>query len=422
MLNSFSATDAFLACSEQLPTYVDGHLSRSHGVLPRRLHTIPLPTEHSAWQQAAEELPALAFNPRAQAILDQLPCLPADADNLSDTHLKWSATLLGILAHAYWRFGLDNFFQPRNSSVPDHLPEAITSPWRDVCCRLGRPHCGLTFEDFTLNNFTFSDADLVTADGDYNVDDVKIEKLRPLAPAYGSQAERVFVCSFAEMHAQLHSLIAGLPRLERALAHAADAPDELTAELEGATHSVRRATHVLRKISPNPRSKTYCDPVEWGKTIASFTVPATGYPVGPSGSAAPIVHLLDALIGRTAYESDQGKFAADLRASQLPAAHRIFFDLIVGLRLRQRLTELGSALGHRAADPIEAYHGLVDAFAGPLGFLGAHKAKVINYLGVSTLVGRNQSTAHQQTYIEERSWTTMADQLHQSMNERPTAC
>lgn len=43
---------------------------------------------------------------------------------------------------------------------------------------------------------------------------------------------------------------------------------------------------------------------------------------------------------------------------------------------------------------------------------------MVNYLGVGTIVGRNQSTAHDQTFVSDATWTEMAGKLQQSREER----
>lgn len=409
----------YVAASYQAPVQLDGDLTFEHGFLPRRLHTTALTGPHTIWEHIATGLPELAFSPRAQAVLSDLPLLPAGPEDLPDHQVKWASTLLGMIAHSYWRFGLDRMYLPRNSNISADLPDAIKVPWTQVCQRMGRTGPCLTLEDWVFNNFTFIDKGRSCPEGDYRVEEAVIESLRPMVPAYGNETERVFTSSFVEIHAASASAVEQVCRAQRAIERGGpDGHADVTAALMRIAECARGATRAFRKISPRHNSKTFCDPVDWAKTLVTWTVPPPGYPTGPSGSASPLVHLMDAVIGRTEYDSDQGRFSKMLRGSQLPRRLERFFDLIRKVDFRGYVLSLRDVDGTRFDDTREAFNELVDAFAGPHGFLGVHKGKVVDYLGVGTVVGRNQSTAHDQTYIADSSWTAMADRLHISVGER----
>jgi hypothetical protein len=144
-------------------------------------------------------------------------------------------------------------------------------------------------------------------------------------------------------------------------------------------------------------------PADWAKTVVTWTVPPPGYPTGPSGSATLVVHFMDAVMGTVEYKSELGVFAKSLRASQLPRKHETFFDLIQALDIRGYVAGLRTDGGTRFRDIAEAFGQVVEAFAGLAGFLRVHKGKVVDYLGVGTVFGRNQSTAHAQTYVSDSS-------------------
>ena len=174
----------------------------------------------------------------------------------------------------------------------------------------------------------------------------------------------------------------------------------------------------FRRVSPRKDSGTYCDPIELAKTFATWDVPAPDYPTGPSGSATPVVHFFDAFIGRSRYDTTLGAFANHLRGTQLPQKHREFFDLVRGLDVRGYVQSLAELAPTRYRETAEAFNEVVSSFAGDGGFLGVHKGKVVDYLGVGTIVGRNQSTAHDQIFIADATWTDMAEKLQSARDER----
>ena len=66
----------------------------------------------------------------------------------------------------------------------------------------------------------------------------------------------------------------------------------------------------------------------------------------------------------------------------------------------------------------KAYNRVVSAYAGEGGFLDKHVAKVFNYLGVATMVGRNQSTSGHERARLPRDLDTVATELRISICER----
>ena len=416
-----SATCRYVMQCEKGAAWDDGDLTVSHGFLPRRLRTRALPPPYEAWEQTARDLPALSFSPTTRKTIASVPLLPSDPVSLPDRDLKRAAMLLGMLAHSYWRFGVDRMFIARNKDIPDELPESIRRPWDEVCRRLGRSGPGLTIEDWVFNNFTFLDAGHVGADGDYDVANISNETVRPLVPAYGSEVERVFTSSFIDIHAAITPVVGSACRIADAIhQEGPDGCEQVARELEEIARCARAAMTAFSRVSPNRGSRTYCDPVDWAKTLVTWTVPPPGYPPGPSGSATPLNHFMDAVIGRTEYDTTQGVFAKSLRGTQLSRKHEHFCDLVKAVDIRAYITGLRATGGNRFGATAAAFDYVIESFAGANGFLGVHKGKVIDYLGVGTVVGRNQSTAHDQTHIQDSSWTAMADGLADAITERET--
>ncbi|WP_434444113.1 hypothetical protein [Lentzea sp. E54] len=406
-------------CATDAARNLDGDLTFDHGFMPRTMTSAPLTGPYEAWEQVAARLPELAFHSDAQAIIADLPPLTAGPDDLPDHQVKRAATVLGLLAHSYWRFGVARMNMSRNRDIPDHLPSVIEQPWQQVCRRLGRDGAGLTVEDWVFNNTTFSDPGRIGPGGEYRIEDATIENLRPAIPVYGNRAEQVFTSAFFEINAAVTPVVRAVCRLAQAIGEGGpDAHDEVSRILLDMADCARGAMKSFRRVSPRSDSSTFCDPVDWSKTLVTWTVPPPGYPTGPSGSAIPMAHFFDALIGRTRYDSTLGVFAQELRGTQLPRKHREFFDLVRELDVRGYAQGLAKVAPTRHVAVAEAFNEVLSSFAGDSGFLGVHKGKVVNYLGVGTIVGRNQSTAHDQTFVADATWTEMAGKLQDSREER----
>ncbi len=152
-----------------------------------------------------------------QAVHEQMPLLQAEL--LDDEYLPYAATLLSLLAHAYWRLG-NSYYTLRMSMVSAYLPESILTPWQIVNSRLGRfnDKVNLPFQnayDLFLNNWKFIDQkNQVNPDGSYDKNQLLIENIEPLIPSFGNQAERVFYMSFVEMHLYASKMIMPITRLQ----------------------------------------------------------------------------------------------------------------------------------------------------------------------------------------------------------------
>ncbi|MET0133904.1 MAG: hypothetical protein ABW215_09970 [Kibdelosporangium sp.] len=407
------------SCSDPAVRHADGDLTFTHGFMPRTAADIPLSGPHEAWEHVAAQLPRLAVTAHPQSVIADLPMLSARRDDLPDDRLKRAATVLGAIAQSYWRFGVDRMFLARNRQIPAELPAVIERPWRQVCRRLGRTEVTLSTEDCFFNNFTFRDPGYLDPARSYRFEDATIELLRPKVAAYGNEAERVFIAAFVEVNAVITPVVALVCRLEEILSDGGpEAHDEVCDVLSAVAECARGAAKAFSRVSPRRNSRTYCDPVDLAKTFATWDVPAPGYPTGPSGSATPVVHFFDAFIGRERYDTTLGAFASHLRNTQLPRKHRTFFDRVQRLDVRGYVQSLARLSPARYRATAEAFNEVVSSFAADDGFLGVHKGKVVDYLGVGTIVGRNQSTAHDQIFIADATWTDMADKLQSARDER----
>ncbi|HEY8946101.1 MAG TPA: hypothetical protein VIM73_17655, partial [Polyangiaceae bacterium] len=290
----------YVASLERDPP-LEGALTLEHGFIPARPNRAELPVSHRPWDAVAADLPDLFVSNRAQRVLERLPTLDATARALPDEALARASVVLSALGHAYWRFGAQRFFPRRTTQVDGALPPSILVPWREVSRRLGRHEPERPFQSFYdlfLANYRFREG--LSADVPKT-----IENLEVLVPSFRNEAERVFYMSFVEMHHHLTPLVRAVCEIEAGTF--ADDVDAVLRALARIQDALVRATGVWQRISARAGSRTFCDPVLWSKTAAILGVPPDGTPQGAtSGASAPMLHVLDALLGRQSYDSRYG--------------------------------------------------------------------------------------------------------------------
>jgi len=311
-----------------------GFLSLEHGFLPAHPPLGALPASHHAWDALAAELPELYCTLGIQRAVAALEELPADADSLPDACLLRASALLSILAHAYHR---------GEATPPAVLPPALQRPWEEVTRRLGRRTPVLSYIDLILYNWRLLDPTCI--------EPLRVENMALLIPTVDNPEERIFYLTQVEIMARCTSLVGAVVRAQETVAH--DDPAALAAELSAIAECLYAvAGEALVKIDPNPSSPLYVDPVVWAKTVAPFAVPIFQGVQGPSGTSAPIFHMLDLFFGRRDYRSTLGQETMHLRAWYPPLP----LDQLPDLRLQ--LARVGADLGEDCHGPLEVRHGL----------------------------------------------------------------
>jgi cytochrome b involved in lipid metabolism len=400
----------FLAKLEANPS-LEGHLSVRHGFLSFERPPEHFPSEYEPWDDMARALPELFFSNRTQAILAAMPVLSAEEDGLPDRCLTRASMVLSALAHAYWRFGADTFYVERTTQVPTALPPSILQPWQEVSRRLGRvtPERPFqTFYDLFLHNYRLAAG--VSPDSPALIQNIEL-----LVPTFGSETERIFYGAFVEMHAHFAPVVGSLCRLETAVAE--DRPDGVCAELSTIAHCFQLATSVWAKIGPRPGTPFFCDPLIWAKTVAILGVPPALCPQGgTSGACAPIIYLMDALLSRRRFETYYGQYVRNDAAPMVPRSIHGFARCVADIGLMGYVTaRKSSASGEALAAAVRS---VLDAYVGPVGWLGRHASKAFNYLCISTMTGRNASVSGHERYFSRQTWERAAQNLDASRAER----
>ncbi|HYU16683.1 MAG TPA: hypothetical protein VEL05_11445, partial [Candidatus Acidoferrum sp.] len=378
-----------------------GFLSESHGFMPAVPPLVELPRTHAAWDQAAAQLPELHRTLRLRRALAQLPVLGASAGELPDRALLRAASVLGILAHAYYYV---------EEKPPDRVPDAIMRPWAEVRKRLGREQPVLSYIDLIVYNWRLLDPSLP--------DRMRCSNMRLLVPTVDNQEERVFYLTQTEILAQASPIIGAVVRAQEAVLD--DDPDRVADELGIIIASLHRIVREsLLNINLNASSPTYVDPVVWSKTVAPFAVPMFSGGQGPSGTASPIFNLLDIFFGRRRHQTFLGKEIRSLRRIYPP-----FWQELLDAAHDVSVTEYVARAGKPALSGLlkEA----VDAYAGKNGFLGRHRMKVYGYLELAFKVGRNVTIGGFSGVFRDRTWDEVDSELESSRTERlasfPPSC
>jgi sulfite reductase alpha subunit-like flavoprotein len=321
-----------------------------------------------------------------------LPVLEAGPSALVDADVRRATTVLGILAHSWFRV---------ETSEPGPLPEAIARPWAEVCARLGRPTPFLEFEDITTANWRPLDPDAP--------DPMRVENLDLLVPTVGNDAERFFMMTLVELSAIATPIVGAVVRAQECMVRQDLAG--LEAELVLLVHTVRALIDSMAKADPNPHSATYVDPVVWGITVAPFAVSINPEAPSPGGTAAPLFQVLDAFLGRRAYDSLLGKEVRRIHDVS-PPLHRAFVDAIAEVPLGPFLARAGTPSLRGLA------RSLLEVYAGEQGLLQLHRIKAYGYLEVAFKVGRPVTLSGFAGVFHERPWKRVDEALEASMQER----
>lgn len=400
----------------RLNPMLDGYLSVEHGFMGAKSPESALSGKYALWNEYVTHIPELYFSNKTQSVLSAIPLI--STDELSDADLPRASTQLSLLAHAYWRHGVDRAFKVRISSVDSSLPDCIAVPWQEVNQRLGRgdtPYQG--FYDLFINNYKVRGSQ---PGEPVQLADLKVENMDLLVPAFNNEAERVFFMSFVEMHAVASPLVGKICEIERKIEEDDEnLADSLIADFKVIEDILRACLKTLNKINPIPGSKTFCDPILWSKTIAIFSVAPTGATQGgTSGAFSPMTLLLDALLNRRNFSSEYGKYIINEKAKLLPKPILDFVYATSEIRLADFIIQQEKTHPERYEKLKEAYNQLIEVYAGPEGLLGRHTSKVFNYLGVSTMVGRNQSTSGDERFVHQHTWVDVCAELKIARLER----
>lgn len=371
---------------------LEGFLSEETGFLPRQTPELSLPESHRAWDEIAARLPSLWRDVGVRAAVHELPLLRGTAEALATRYVRRASTILGMVAHSYVHSERD----PHGE-----LPDVLLRPWDDLGRRLGKSEPFMRYEDVTLGNWRKEDP----------TEGMTQENLRMLIPAVGIPTERRFYLTQVEVNARATPLVGAVVRAQEAIAREDD--DAIETELLVMIETLRALLDdALLKLDPNPYSPTTVDPVLFGGIVADLAVPFEKHIPGPSGTAAPVFHVLDSFLGRKAFDSDIGVDAIRLRRWGPKALARFVAAISEGPGADQIL-----ARGSRRVRGLT--HTLLDLYSGPRGWLEAHRIKAYGYIEMSFKAGRPVTIGGFGGNFHERPWRTVHAALDDARKERP---
>ena len=372
-----------------------GALSPMTGFLPRQSPQRSFSRRYAVWDRLAAQLPALYRNLTVRSAVGALPVLTAGPDELPEQELPRAATVLGSIAHAYVHQSPDS--APR-------LPASITDPWTQVLHRLGRPaELVLSYQDLILNNWVLRRPGKPPSV-------LRLADLDLLVPTAGNQEERVFYLTQLEIISRCGPVVGAVARAQDAVVvRDPDLLREALAVIEQALLSVNRVS--LRQIDARADAVTHVEPVRWAKTVAPLAVPFRPGVLGPSGTASPIMNLLDAFFGRPRHDSQLGREILAHRASYPPHWQQLLTAV--------EAVPVGAALSRGAGRAAtQQYEAALEAYTGEDGFLGRHRRKVYGYLAVAFTVGRGLTIGGFAGPPQARRWDNVDRALSASGAER----
>lgn len=361
-----------------------GSLSYRSGFMPAQYPLDKLPQSHNAWDALADDLSRLLRDQILRYEVNAMPEIPADRTALPDIYLQRASTVLGIVAHAYVHMDM---------SGPTALPSCLQKPWDQVNKRLGRDIAGLSYIDLIVYNWKKIDPE-----GDFCV-----ENLSLLVPTVNNAEENIFYLAQAELLWRATPLLCGVVDAQSAV---------LRNDAEALLSTLRTMTECLSdlvrkslvKITANHTRPTYVDPVIWAKSVAPLAAPLRAEVPGPGGIASPLFHLMDAFIGRTAYNVILGEEARRNRANYPP--HWRYIIAAAG-----EVNVATFVASTRNSELARLWEMLKAKYRGSMGLLGTHRRKVFAYLPMSFKVGFRGETA-------EEEWFTVHQELEKSRQER----
>ncbi len=390
---TYSSSHNYIVYAEKINTQ-NGHenlgfLSFKRGFMPLKNPISKLPAPFDIWDKIAQELPKHYKNQTLRVSLQKMEIL--DATMLGEKFLCRASMLMSILAHAYAR-------NERNEDL--NIPESIKTPWEIITKRLNRPQPFLSYIDLIIYNWKQKETN----------NTFELDNLELLTPTVNNQEEQVFYLTQTEIAFKTIGVIKHIVNIQNAIIQ--NNKREVIDGLLALKEIMLQVTETsFLKINPNPRSKTYVNPVIWAKTVAPFAVPIKEGVQGPSGTSSPFFHLIDTFIERAKYDTILGKEALFIR-EWYPEHWRNFLNAVDQVSITKYINQQNDE------ELNGAFYSFIESYSGDKGFLGVHRRKVYGYLQMAFKVGRSVTIGGFSGLFKERTWEEVDDELETTRLER----
>ncbi|KAH8880504.1 hypothetical protein GQ53DRAFT_669759 [Thozetella sp. PMI_491] len=380
----------------------DGYLSAEHGFCTPDYNEAPGALANSPgriWSDLCERMPGCVARGRVRETIAMLPIVEGSEDVIPDKALWAALVALGMLCSIY-RFeekydGNDgvsvnpNKFRPRcemGDDLGDELvgiPRSIALPYYQISRRIGRSLPHLTFFDQSSFNVKIRDP---TSTYPYVG---RFDNMDLRWPMFGERAEVAFLKGCAETSASFQH---GPDAIAACQEHVMNRNVEgLLREMIRLKEILERMPNAFHSISTNPNAgENYVPVQQW----------------------FPPYLVMDAFLGRAKYDSFLGAEGIHLRA-WLPSNLRAF---IAAIEYHYRIPEFVQQSG----DPrlMGVLDGIVEAYTGERGFMGAHRYKVFGILEVAAKTGRTETNGASGAGDATRPWEETHKQFSEAMKER----
>ncbi|EUC41563.1 hypothetical protein COCMIDRAFT_105847 [Bipolaris oryzae ATCC 44560] len=377
----------------------DGYLSTEYGFQPPDTSEAPGALRNSpgrVWMDLCTRMPGCVARGRVRESIAALPIIQGTADTIPDKALWAALVALGMLCSIY-RYeerhdgneGINVAAKPfKLKGVPicddlgdevQGIPRSIGLPYVQISIRMGRSIPHLTFFDQSSFNVDYVDP-LSKYPYVGRFDNIKLRW-----GMFGDSAENAFLKGCADTSASFQH---GPDAIAACQEHVMNRNNEgLLRELIRLKEILERMPTAFNTISPNDRSgENYVSPTEY--------------------------LVMDAFLGRKKYNSFLGAEGVHLRA-WLPSNLRAF---IASIEYHYQIPEYVKASG----DPrlMGVLDGVVEAYTGERGFMGAHRYKVFGLLECAGKSGRTETNGASGAADAMRPWEKTHAEFSEAMKER----
>lgn len=355
---------------------------------------LSLPESHKIWEDIALNLADALATFRFKEMVINMPVLNVDDEHLPAEYLLRASILITGFAHA--------FYYPQGYSSDVFLPDSILIPMEQIAARIGKKasqqsegedqlyYVGRTYlEDFSGNWKFINEED---NEGPITLDKIQIDNIQLMLPYFCNKDEYVStVVTGALMQARFAPMVKIISDLELELSQELPNPDSIITLIMKAKNTLEDVKSAFMLLSPKLGSKYFVDQIIWPQTSPTMGKKAHPSEYPNTGADSPLFHILDKLLNRVIYDSKMGQNIVE-RFKAIPVNYQKY--ILAVEPVGEQLFSFVEKSRHEALR--QAYTDFVIFYAGPNGFMDAHRKKAYGYLKMSFLGGRLSTNGKEQ--------------------------